>query len=359
MAAGRKPRYDGRCRDRRGDILEGTAAVVRFRTPPEGIVNFDDQVRGVVSFQNTELDDLILARADGSPTYNLAAVVDDVDMGVTHVIRGEDHLNNTPRQIHIIEAMNARRPTYVHIPMINGSDGKKLSKRHGATSVLEYRDDGFIPDALLNYLARLGWSHGDQELFSREEMIGKFDIADINKSAANFDVDKLLWVNQQYIQTLSTGELASRARPFFVASGIVLGAGDAIEDVVDAQRSRAKTLVEVAEKSRPFFGESVALDAAAAKKHLRPVVEAPLRELRENLETVTLWDVENLQVVIEEVAAAHELKLGKIAQPLRVAVTGSTASPSIYTTLELIGREQCLKRLEQALAYIEARIATP
>jgi len=357
MASGQKPRYDGHCRDARSHGRGKTSPVVRFRTPTDGVVNFNDQVRGAISIQNNELDDLILARADGSPTYNLAAVIDDIDMGITHVIRGEDHLNNTPRQIHIVEAMGARRPTYAHIPMINGSDGKKLSKRHGATSVLQYRDDGFLPQALLNYLARLGWSYGDQEVFSREEMVEKFDAIDINKSAANFDLDKLMWVNQQYIQMLPMGELVARARPFFVASGIELEESDTIEDVVDAQRSRVKTLIEMAEKSRPFFGELTDFDKGAAKKYLRPVSEAPLRDLLGDLEKAESWDVENLQSLVEKVAVAHDLKLGKIAQPLRVALTGSAASPSIYITLHLIGREQCLKRLEHALAYIEARIA--
>ncbi len=357
MAAKEKPRYDGYCRDNPDAAASGNPPVVRFRTPQDGAIELEDGVRGTVTIQNSELDDLIIARSDGSPTYNLTVVVDDVDMGVTHVIRGDDHLNNTPRQIHILEALGAARPVYAHIPMINGADGKKLSKRHGAVSVLQYRDDGFLPQALLNYLVRLGWSHGDQEIFTPAEMTEYFDIEGIHQSAATFDREKLLWVNQQYIQTMPMAELREQAAPHFVAAGIDTSDSARLETVIEAQRTRAKTLVEIAEKSRPFFGELDAFDEGAAKKHLRPIAGPPLRNIRERLEIQNPWTPNALHALVEEIAAAHELKLGKIAQPLRVAVTGSAASPSIDVTLHLVGREQCLKRLDKALAYIDARAA--
>ena len=355
MAAKDKPRYDGHCRDHVSPD-NGSPPVVRLRTPQHGAVVIDDRVRGTITIQNSELDDLIIARSDGSPTYHLSVVVDDIDMGITHVVRGDDHLNNTPRQIHILEALGAARPIYAHIPMINGTDGKKLSKRHGAVSVLKYREDGILPHALLNYLARLGWSHGDQEIFSLEEMIAAFNIDDINKSAATFDIDKLHWVNQHYIQHLPLAQLVLHATPHFASAGIDTSDSAQLAAVVDAQRTRAKTLVEMAGKSRPFFGELTALDADAMAKHLLPGIAAPLRDLRDRLLTQRSWEPADLHALIETVASAHGIKLGKIAQPLRVAVTGSTASPSIDITLMLVGRDQCVKRLDRALAYIANRV---
>lgn len=356
-AAKAKPRYDGHCRDN-PQADDGRPFVVRLRTPLTGAVVVKDVVRGDVVIQNSELDDLIIARSDGTPTYQLAVVVDDIDMGVTHVIRGDDHLNNTPRQIHIVEALGAPLPIYAHIPMINGADGKKLSKRHGAVSVLQYRDDGILPQALLNYLARLGWSHGDQEIFSPRELIEKFDIVDINKSAATFDIDKLHWVNQQYIQSLPLAELAQHARPHFLAAGLDVADEPLFLAVVDAQRTRAKTLFEMAEKSRPFLSEFSAFDEDAAGRHLTEAVAVPLRDLRGRLAALEPWQPAALHAVVETVATAHDLKLGKLAQPLRVAVTGSAASPSIDVTLELVGRERCIARLDRALAYIAAHTHT-
>ena len=358
QAAKQKPRYDGHCRDNRG-ADNGNPPVMRFRTPLDGVVTIDDRVRGSVTIANSELDDLIIARSDGTPTYHLTVVVDDIDMGITHVIRGDDHLNNTPRQIHILEALGAVRPVYAHLPMINGSDGKRLSKRHGAISVLQYRDDGILPQALLNYLARLGWSHGDQEIFSLTELQTLFDIEDINKSAAAFDADKLLWVNQHYIQHLELDQLVRYAAPYFEAAGVDISDAEKFAAVVDAQRTRAKTLVEMAEKSRSLLGEFQGFDADAAKKHLRGVAAAPLRALSEQLAALDQWTLESLQPVVEGVAEALELKLGKVAQPLRVAVTGCSASPSIDVTLHLVGREQCLKRLDLALDFIAKRADTP
>ena len=354
MAAKEKPRYDGHCRNHPNPD-NGSPPVVRLRTPLEGAVVIDDRVRGDITIQNSELDDLIIERSDGSPTYHLSVVVDDIDMGITHVVRGDDHLNNTPRQIHILEAIGAQRPIYAHIPMINGSDGKKLSKRHGAVSVLQYREDGILPKALLNYLARLGWSHGDQEIFSEAEMIAAFDIEDINKSAATFDLDKLLWVNQHYIQHLPLAELVAHAKPYFDKAGLDTSDAGQLGAVIDAQRTRAKTLVEMADKSRPFFGPLTSLDEEAMAKHLMPAVAAPLRDLRDRLHTHQPWDAPALHALIESLATAHDIKLGKIAQPLRVAVTGFAASPAIDVTLYLVGREQCIARLDGALAYIASR----
>lgn len=355
MAAKEKPRYDGRCRDNPG-ADNGSAPVIRFRTPPDGAMVIEDHVRGAVTFDNRELDDLVIARSDGTPTYHLTVVVDDIDMGITHVIRGDDHLNNTPRQVHILEALGATRPVYAHIPMINGSDGKKLSKRHGAVSVLQYRDEGILPQALLNYLARLGWSHGDQEIFSLDELTEAFDIDGINKSAAAFDGDKLAWVNQQYIQTLPLDELVRHAEPYFTAIGIDTGDRAQLDAVVDAQRTRAKTLVEMAEKSRAFFGALDGLDEDAAHKHLRGTAFAPLKTLRERLQALDDWSLAALTATVESVAESHEMKLGKVAQPLRVAVTGSSASPSIDVTLQLVGKTRCLERLDSALDYISKRL---
>ena len=349
-----KPRYDGHCRDLTAPPANAGSSVVRLRTPQTGSVVVADQVHGDVVFGNEELDDLIIARSDGTPTYHLTVVVDDLDMGITHVIRGDDHLNNTPRQIHILEALGATRPVYAHLPMINGPDGKKLSKRHGAVSVTQYRDDGFLPDALLNYLARLGWSHGDEELFTRDELIQKFDLEGINKSAASFNLDKLLWVNQHYIQTMPIAGLARAAEPYFAAAGLKAEEGPSLEAAIDAQRTRAKTLLEVTEKSAPYYGDNVALDPAAVAKQFTAASLPALRALHEKFAALGVWEGAALHGVVEEVTAELQIKMGQVAQPLRVALVGSAASPSIDVTLMLVGRERTLARLAAAIAHIEA-----
>jgi glutamyl-tRNA synthetase len=331
-----KPRYDGHCRDRTGAPPAGIAPVVRFRTPLDGGIAVDDKVHGYI---NTSNDD-----------------VDDIDMGVTHIIRGDDHINNTPRQVHILEALGAPRPVYAHVPMINGEDGKKLSKRHGAISVLEYREEGYLPDALLNYLARLGWAHGDQEIFTRGELTAAFDFDGLNKSAATFDWDKLTWLNQQYIQGAPQEQLVTLARPYLEAAELDLSDGPDVAAAIEAQRTRAKTLIEIAEQSHMFYGHLIR-DENAAKKHLRPVVGAPLAKIRERFADVESWDGSVLKAIVEQVAGEFEMNMGKVAQPLRVAVTGSAASPSIDTTLELVGKQRCLERLDAALEYIAARAA--
>jgi glutamyl-tRNA synthetase len=349
---GAKPRYDGHCRERSEPPPEGVDPVIRFRNPLDGNVVIDDAVRGKVSISNRELDDLIIARSDGTPTYHLTVVVDDIDMGVTHVIRGDDHLNNTPRQINILDALGAARPVYAHVPMILGADGKRLSKRHGALSVLEYRDQGVLPEALLNYLVRLGWSHGDQEIFSVAELIDKFDIGAVNKAAATFDPDKLAWLNQQYIKEAEPARLGALLAERLQALGVEPGAAPSAEDVAVALKERAKTLDEMAAASRYFFEDFAEYDAKAAQKNLTAEATLPLQALREGLGGLAEWRRGPIHDRVQQVAEHLDQKLGKVAQPLRVAATGGAVSPPIDVTLELIGRERTLARIDRALAYI-------
>jgi len=357
MERGEKPKYDGRCRYRKKPPQEHESPVVRFKSPLEGETSIEDRIQGRVVYNNRELDDLIIARTDGSPTYNLTVVVDDLDYGITHVIRGDDHLNNTPRQYHIFRALDVLPPAYAHIPLILAPDGKKLSKRHGAASVLEYREAGYLPEAMLNYLVRLGWSHGDQEIFSREEMIRLFDIRDVNKSAAAINPDKLLWLNQHYLQTGDTSRLAALFAEILTQEGIEPSSGPSIEDLVEVQKARVKTLGEMLEQSLCFYREFESFDEAAAKKHLRPAILDAMQTLREQLAGLAHWKDEPIHGVINRVAEEFELKLGKLAQPLRVAVTGGPVSPSIDATLRLLGREKVLARIDRALAYIRQRAA--
>jgi glutamyl-tRNA synthetase len=348
-----KPRYDGHCRHRHVD--PDGPHVIRFRNPDSGPVSVDDLIRGRVVFQNEELDDLIIRRTDGSPTYNLTVVVDDMDMRITHVIRGDDHLNNTPRQINILKALGAEPPRYGHVPMILGDDGARLSKRHGALSVIQYRDDGFLPEALLNYLVRLGWSRGDQEIFSIDQMIELFDIDQVNRAASSFNTDKLLWLNQQYIINGEPGRIARLLSPRMGRLGIDPALGPDLVEVVKAQQGRAQTLVELAEISAFFYCDFQEFDESAAKKHLRPVAREPLERARDALAALEEWDPEALHALVDNVSAALGLKMGKVAQPLRVAVVGRAASPGIDVTLHLVGKEACLRRIDRALTYIAAR----
>ena len=353
LARKEKPRYDGRCRSRREPVA-GVTPVVRFRNPLEGAVVVADAVHGDVVFQNSELDDLIIERSDGNPTYNFCVVVDDYDMKVTHVIRGDDHLNNTPRQMNMLRAMGVEPPVYAHLPMILGPDGTKLSKRHGAVSVLAYREEGYLPEALLNYLARLGWSHGDQEIFTLEEMTALFDIADVNKSASAINPDKLAWINQQHLMRLPPAQVVPELRWQLDRLGVA-GASDAmLEEVVLAQRERCKTLREMALASRFFFEAPVTYDVKAAAKHLTkdtaPLVEQSIAAL----ESGSRWDAPAIHQSIQAVAESAGVALGKVAQPLRVAVSGGTVSPPIDRTLEILGREETLGRLRRALAQASA-----
>ncbi|MEO1576344.1 MAG: glutamate--tRNA ligase, partial [Pseudomonadota bacterium] len=314
---GVKARYDGRCRTRT-EPREGVSPVVRFRMPTDGSVLIDDLVQGPIRIANEELDDLIIARSDGTPTYNLTVVVDDVDMKMTHVIRGDDHINNTPKQINIMQAMGAAVPRFAHLPMILGADGSRLSKRHGAVSVLAFREEGILPEALLNYLVRLGWSHGDREMFSLADMIELFDLDGVNKSAAKFDTDKLLWFNQAYIQQLPADRVAEELAWHCERLGIDTSNGPALVAVVEAFRERARSLADLAEDSRFLFEDFDEIDPKAAKKHLRRVVLEPLETLRERLAGQASWSAEALEATLAGVAEHHEIGMGKIGQPLRV-----------------------------------------
>ncbi len=353
MARKEKPRYDGRCRGRHID--PDLPHAVRFRNPDDGLVVVDDLIRGRIAVRNDELDDLVVRRTDGSPTYNLSVVVDDMDMGITHVIRGDDHINNTPRQINILRALGQEPPRYAHVPMILGDDGARLSKRHGAVSAISYRDDGFLPEALLNYLVRLGWSHGDQEIFSLDEMIELFDIAEVNKAASTFNTDKLLWLNQHYLQHADPQRIAHLLSPHMGRLGIDPSEGADLRAVVVAQQARAKTLVELAQISAFVYQDFDTYDAASAKKHLRPAAVPALTRAREALELLALedWDAETLERTLEQVAVGLGAKMGKVAQPLRVTVVGRAASPGIGVTLELVGKEATLRRIDRALAYVD------
>jgi glutamyl-tRNA synthetase len=351
IARKEKPRYTGICRER-SEPRAGVSPVVRFRNPLTGAVVVQDLVHGPVTFQNTELDDLIIARSDGTPTYNFCVVVDDRDMGVTHVIRGDDHLNNTPRQMNMLAALGATPPAYAHVPMILGPDGAKLSKRHGAVSVLQYQEEGFLPDALLNYLVRLGWSHGDQEIFTREEMIAAFDIHDVNKAASAFNPEKLLWLNQQHMVRAAPATLVPHLRVQLQRLGVDSTDQALLEGVILAQRERAKTMKEMAQSSRFFFADSIELDPKAAARHLAGDSLALLGKVRERLGALRGWDAAAINVALNELATQLQTGLGKIAQPLRVAVTGTAVSPPIDSTLALLGRERTLARVDAALARL-------
>ena len=349
IARGEKPRYDGRWRERT-DSLPGVSPVVRFKNPLTGEVVVDDVVHGRVVFQNSELDDLIIARSDGTPTYNFCVVVDDMDMQITHVIRGDDHLNNTPRQLNMLLALGHRPPVYAHLPMILGSDGAKLSKRHGAVSVLQYRDEGFLPEAVLNYLVRLGWSHGDQEIFSIEEMIRLFDIADVNKSASAFDVEKLSWLNQQHMMRAPPSRIVPVLRWHLDREGIQATDEAQLEQIVVSQRERAKTVREMAVNSVFFFRAPTAYDEKAVRKHVTADVPALLGEASEELARLTEWSAPAIHTLISGLATAKGLSLGKLAQPIRLAVCGGTVSPPIDATLAILGKTEALARLARARA---------
>lgn len=350
-----KPRYNGRCRHRT-EAVEGATSVIRFKNPEQGEVVFKDLVRGDITIGNAELDDLIIARTDGTPTYNLTVVVDDLDMNITHIIRGDDHINNTPRQINIMNALGAKIPNFAHVPMILGDDGARLSKRHGAVSVMQYREEGYLPEALLNYLVRLGWSHGDQEIFSRQEMIELFDINDVNRTASAFNTEKLLWINQQYIMSSEPSALVEQLSYHLQQVGCDVANGPDVEELVVVQQERAKTLVEMAEKSMLFYNDYEEFDEKAAKKNLKQAALEPLTAMREQFDALSDWNKEPLHNVVLETAEKLELKLGKVAQPLRVALSGTSVSPAIDATLFLMGKERCLKNIDKAIEYIKNKI---
>ena len=348
-AEGRKPRYDGTWRDRTDVPTDRGEPVIRFRNPLDGSVVIDDAVKGEIVIDNAELDDLVIQRSDGTPTYNLSVVVDDMDMNITHVIRGDDHVNNTPRQINILEALGAPRPVYAHLPMILGEDGKRMSKRHGAVSVMQYAADGYLPEALLNYLVRLGWSHGDEELFDTARMIELFDLDAVNRSGAVFDPKKLDWINQQYLQDTPADALASRLAPHVAALGVDTGGGPALADVAHLLRDRAKTLVEMAASVDYFYRAPETFDEKAAKKQFVPAAADVLEGAADRLRTIGDWSAESVQGAFEETVAAAGVGFGKLGQPLRLAITGGTASPAMNEVVALVGRDAALERIERAV----------
>ncbi len=355
MAKGEKPKYDGRCRNRENPPGTYDSRVVRFKSPVDGETIINDLIQGEVRFKNSELDDLVIVRSDGTPTYNLSVVVDDADMAITHVIRGDDHLNNTPRQVNIFKALEMPVPEYAHIPLILDENGKKLSKRHGTASVLRYKEEGILADALLNYLVRLGWSHGDQEVFSREEMIALFELSEINKSAAAINPDKLIWLNQQYLKDYDNGSLVALLKDQLELLSIDYSHGPELEKLCSIQKERVKTVREMAMQSRYFFEDFDDFEPSAAKKHLRPVVHESLEGILKLFSELNSWDSQSIHQAIMDFCDKFDVQMGKIAQPLRVAATGTGISPSIDVTLELIGKDRVLARLEKALDFIRNR----
>lgn len=354
-AAGLKAKYDGRCRNLGLSNADNT--VVRFKNPVDGDVIINDLVKGNIAISNQELDDLVIARPDGVPTYNLTVVVDDMDMGITHVIRGDDHINNTPRQINILRALGAKLPLYGHVPMILGEDGARMSKRHGAVGVMQYRDDGFLPDALLNYLVRLGWSHGDQELFAREELLDLFKIEDVSRAPSTFNPEKLLWVNQEKIKALSPAALLQASQWHFAQSGLNVEPSDYAHDAIGLIKDRCKTLIDVVEQSRWFFCDVENYDPAALKKWLKVGSDQLLAALIEKLENMVEWQVEHIHAAVQAVVDDNEVGFAKVAQPVRIAVTGSTMSPSIDQTLFQLGKNESIKRLRAGQKEFAALLA--
>lgn len=348
-ARGEKPRYNGHYRDRNEPYRDDPNRVIRFKTPHDGNVVFEDKVKGRIEIANSELDDLVIFRSDGFPTYNFAVVVDDMDMGITEVIRGDDHVNNTPRQINIYHALGAPVPTFAHLPMILDKDGKKLSKRTNAVSVMDYREQGFLPHAVLNYLVRLGWSHGDQEVFSIAEMQRLFDVGDVHKAAARFDTEKLAWLNQQYLKNDAPASLVPEFTWHLQRAGIDVAAGPDPAAVIVALRERVHTLKEMAERARIWYGPITAWDPKAVRKHLGAATAPDVLETAHvALAELPIWAPDPIHEVVRQVADKLDIGMGKVAQPLRVAMTGTQVSPSIQETICLCGRDTALARIEEA-----------
>lgn len=344
-----KPRYNGFWRDRTDTPPEGIKPVVRFKNPLSGSVTIDDAVKGPIVIGNAELDDLVIMRSDGTPTYNLTVVVDDVDMQITHVIRGDDHINNTPRQINILEALGAERPVYAHLPMILGEDGKRMSKRHGAVSVMQYEADGYLPEALLNYLVRLGWSHNDQELFTAAEMRDLFTLEAVNRSGSVFDDKKLEWVNQQYFQQSNATDLGNALQPYMQKLDIDTSNGHPLGEVAMLLRDRAKTLVEMAQAARYFYQAPESYDEKAQKKQFKPDTANVLSDAVSRLQALDSWDATSIQAALDACAEALGIGFGKLGQPLRLAVTGGSQSPSMADTIALIEKSDVIARLDRAI----------
>jgi len=360
MQAGHRPAYDRTCRDRTAAPSGRTTHTLRFRTPLDGETVIDDLVKGLIVFQNADLDDFIIMRSDGSPVYNFCVVVDDVDMRITHILRGDDHVANTPRQILLYQALGATLPRFTHLPLILGSDKTRLSKRHGASSVFEYRDQGYLPDALVNFLARLGWSHGDQEIFTRAELIEHFSLEHIGTAAAVFNSEKLLWLNFQYLKATPATELAELVCPFLQQKGLPVPADRAwLTRAVETLRERAKTLGELADSLRFYVVDDIEPTPKAAAAHLKPEIVPALVDLTHRLETVVSWEATTIQAAFHDTIATHAIALGKLAQPVRVAVTGGTASPGIFEVLDVLGRDRTIARLRAALLRLGATPAAP
>ncbi len=352
LANNEKPRYNGAARELALPFRDDPNRVIRLKNPQHGSVVFDDKIKGRIEWSNTELDDLVILRSDGYPTYNFAVVIDDLDMGITDVIRGDDHVNNTPRQINIYLALGAQVPHFSHMPMILDPEGAKLSKRHGAANVMQYREDGYLPHALVNYLMRLGWSHGDQEIFSKAEMIELFKIEDVNSKASRLDPAKLNWLNQHYLKTDAPDDVAKHLDYHLRAAGYDLAHGPNPVDLVIALRDRVHTLKELAERAAVWYLPLEIYDEAAVTKHLTVAARAPLTMIRERLAALSAWNVEAVHGALQATGEALGLGLGKIAQPLRVAITGTQVSPSIDHTVFLADRDEALKRIDAALARI-------
>jgi glutamyl-tRNA synthetase len=349
---GKKPSYDRTCREKAPEQA-GRPFVIRFKTPLSGTVAFDDLVRGRISFQAEELDDLIIFRSDDTPTYNFTVVVDDALMGITHIIRGDDHINNTPRQIVIYQALGYPIPQFAHVPLIHGKDRTRLSKRHGATSLLEYRKDGFLPEALLNYLSRLGWAYGDQEVFSREELIDKFDLKNVGKSAGIFDMDKLLWLNGHYLKTLSEEIIAERLVPFIEELGLHTGDRARLIPIVVNLRERAKTLKEMAAMAAFFFTEDVEYDPKARDKFLTPDTRMVLERFLTGFRELPSLDQEAQRPLLEGIARDYNKKMVDVIQPIRVALSGRTVTPGIFEIISILGMESVIRRVERAISSIQ------
>ncbi|QEA11763.1 glutamate--tRNA ligase [Comamonas flocculans] len=352
MAAREKPRYDGTWRPEPGKTLppipEGVQPVLRFKTPQTGTVGWDDQCKGRIEFQNSELDDLVIARPDGTPTYNFCVCVDDMDMAITHVIRGDDHVNNTPRQLHIYEALGVKPPVFAHLPTVLNEDGEKMSKRRGAKPVTWYRDAGYLPDAMVNYLARLGWSHGDDEIFSRAQFLEWFKLDHLGKSAGQFDEAKLRWVNAQHLKALADEDLARRVRPFVMQEGVSeaqLDADDRLPRICALFKDRCDTLVDLARWARLFYLDAIERNAEDAAQHLSDAARAPLAAFAEAIQTVQ-WTREAINAAIKGVLKAQGIKMPQLAMPLRVLTMGVAHTPSVDAVLELLGREKILARLQ-------------
>jgi glutamyl-tRNA synthetase len=351
LAAGRKPKYDGTCRDK--NLTKSAGSVVRFRGAQTGATIVEDLIKGNISFNNEELDDLIIERGDGYPTYNFAVVVDDALMNITHVIRGDDHVNNTPRQILLYQALGFAVPKFAHVPMILGSDKARLSKRHGATSVMAYKEMGYLPEALVNYLVRLGWAHGDQEIFSLTQLIDVFLLETVGKSPAVFNPEKLLWLNAHYIKEAKPERLSEEMKPLWPESATMANA-DLIPKVITDLQPRVKTLVEMAAAANFYFADKVQYEAEAAQKFLTPDIGAYLKEIAARLATLANFSKEGIEDFLKAFAQEREIKLKVIAQPLRVALTGKTVSPGIDEVMVTLGKEIVIKRIQDAVAYIDA-----